>query len=119
MNSPISSGAKQDKVFTICVIKVRSPAFWVSSYSDYQVFLSDKIAEFREDGQTFKWIADWLNENGFQTPRGKTFSDRHVHGILKKRRLRDERFLREPVVTIVSAELHYEPDLGSQYSKNL
>jgi hypothetical protein len=96
------------RVFTKAVIKVRSAGCWVSSYSDYQQFISDKIISCRDSGWTFKRIADWFNANGFQTPRNKTFSDRHVHGILKKRLARDERFFAEPEVTIVDSSLHYE-----------
>ncbi|WP_135080520.1 recombinase family protein [Terasakiella sp. SH-1] len=88
---------------------IRSTAFWVSNYSEYQQFLSNKIAEFRDDGRTFKWIARWFNDNNHLTPRGKTFSDRHVHGILKKRQIRDARFLRPPVISISNVDLFYQP----------
>ncbi|NVK19636.1 MAG: hypothetical protein HWE30_13130 [Methylocystaceae bacterium] len=97
------------KIFIKFVLKIRSTSFWVSNYSEYQKFLTDKIAEFRDDGRTFKWIAQWFNDNNHLTPRGKTFSDRHVHGIHKKRQIRDARFLRPPVISISNVDLFYEP----------
>ena len=60
--------------------------------SDYQIFLHDKITALRENGLGWKWIADWLNENGYKTPRGKVFEGKHVHSIVKKKRISDERF---------------------------
>ena len=40
----------------------------------------------------YKEIADWLNERGIKTARGKKFRNAHTHSILKKKRLSDERF---------------------------
>ena len=40
-------------------------------------------------------IADWLNENGHLTPRGKKFRNNHVHSIVKKKRLKDEKLAKE------------------------
>ena len=40
----------------------------------------------------FKEIADWLNENGYKTLRGKSFRNNHTHSIIKKKRSSDERF---------------------------
>jgi len=39
----------------------------------------------------YRKISHWLNENGYKTPRGKRFFNTHVHSILKKKRIRDER----------------------------
>ena len=44
-----------------------------SLYSDYQQFLHDTTVEFREKGWTFNQIAEWFNENGYQTVKGKKF----------------------------------------------
>ena len=60
-------------------------------YSEYQQFLHVTILEFREKGWTFKQIAKWFNENGYQTATGKRFYATHVFSILKKKRLRDKR----------------------------
>ena len=32
-----------------------------------------------------------MNDNGYKTPKGHEFKNAHVHSILKKRRLREER----------------------------
>ena len=39
---------------------------------------------------TFDAIADWLNEKGYLTVRGKKFKGTHVHSILKKRLAKEE-----------------------------
>ena len=44
---------------------------------------------------TFDAISDWLNERGYLTVRGKKFGSAHVHSILKKKRLKDERLEKE------------------------
>ena len=41
---------------------------------------------------TFDAIAEWLNNEGYLTVRGKKFRGAHVHSILKKR-LAKEKFL--------------------------
>ena len=61
------------------------------TYSQYQQFLYDKIVFLKEEGWTFLQIADWLGENGYKTVRGKKFRSTHVHSIVKKKRIRDER----------------------------
>ena len=43
----------------------------------------------------FKEIADWLNDNGYRTARGKTFRNNHTHSILKKKKISDDRFSKE------------------------
>ena len=40
---------------------------------------------------TFNQIADWLNEEGYQTPRKCIFKGTHVFSIVKKRLLREKR----------------------------
>ena len=37
-----------------------------------------------------------LNEEGILTVRGKVFTNSHVHSILKKKNIREERLHREP-----------------------
>ena len=60
--------------------------------SDYQHLLHDKIKELHEGGLGYRRIAYWLNDNEYKTPRGHEFKNNHVHSILKKRRLSNERF---------------------------
>ena len=64
-------------------------------YSEYQFFLYETITEQREEGKTFDQIADWLNEEGYLSVRGKKFRSAHVHSIVKKKRLKDEKLERE------------------------
>ena len=45
-------------------------------------------------------IANWLNENGYLTPRGNTFRNNHVHSIAKKRKRRLEITNSEPSMLI-------------------
>ena len=44
---------------------------------------------------TFDAIADWLNKEGYLSVRGKKFRGNHVHSIVKKKRLKDEKLERE------------------------
>lgn len=49
---------------------------------------------------TYDAIADYLNEHGYQTTRGKKFKNAHVPSIVKRKRQRDERLSKEypPVI---------------------
>ena len=72
-------------------LTVRASHLWVAPYNDYQQYLYETIMEFREKGWTFKQIAKWFRDNGYETVTGKRFYATHVFSILKKKRLRDER----------------------------
>ena len=76
-------------------ITYRRPPFNVPQYSQYQFFLYETITEQREKGKTFDQIANWLNKKGYLSVRGKKFKGNHVHSIVKKKRLKDERLDRE------------------------
>ena len=67
----------------------------VYPYSDYQTELHDIIQNLHDNGLGYRKIAQWLNKNKYQTPRGKKFFNTHVYSILKKKRLRDERLNQE------------------------
>ena len=41
---------------------------------------------------TFNQIAEELNKKGYLSVRGKVFKGNHVHSIIKKKRIRDEKF---------------------------
>ena len=41
---------------------------------------------------TLNQIAEKLNRKGYLSARGKVFKGNHVHSIVKKKRMRDERF---------------------------
>jgi hypothetical protein len=69
---------------------------WISAYSPYQQELFDIISKFHnDDGWNFKQISDWLNANGYKTPRNKTFTDTHVWSIYTKKNRSIKRFSRE------------------------
>ena len=67
----------------------------VAPYNEYQQFLYETITDFREKGWNFQQIADWLNENGYTTVRGKKFRNAHAHSILRKRLSKEELLKRE------------------------
>ena len=76
-------------------ISYRSPALNGNRYTSYQFFLYETITEQREKGRTFEQIADWLNKKGYLSVRGKKFKGNHVHSIVKKKRLKDEKLERD------------------------
>ena len=76
-------------------ITYRHPPFNIPQYSQYQFFLYETIIEQREKGTTFDQIAEWLNKKGYLSVRGKKFKGNHVHSIVKKKRLKDEKLERE------------------------
>ena len=44
---------------------------------------------------TFNQIAEELNRKGYLSATGRVFKGNHVHSILKKKRLRDEKFYKK------------------------
>jgi len=64
-------------------------------YSKYQYFLYENISKLHEKGMTFNRIADHLNKKNILSVRGKKFRGAHVHSILKRKRMRDEKLERE------------------------
>ena len=82
--------------FFFCfTITQRTPHLNVPLYSEYQFFLYETITEQRKEGKTFDQIAEWLNEKGYLSVRGKKFKGNHVHSIVKKKRLQDEKLERQ------------------------
>ena len=41
---------------------------------------------------TFNQIAEELNRQGYLSARGRVFKGNHVHSIVKKKRIKDEKF---------------------------
>ncbi len=76
-------------------ISCRSPALTGNQSTSYQFFLYQTIATQREKGKTFDQIADWLNKKGYLSVRGNKFKGNHVHSIVKKKRLKDEKLERK------------------------
>ena len=68
--------------------------------SSYQNKLHKKILELQKSGLGYRKIAYWLNDNGYKTPRGHSFKSGHIYSILKKRRLRDEKYSQAPDIEI-------------------
>ena len=83
-----------DVIFCFSII-YRYPPFNVPQYSQYQFFLYQTITEQRKKGKTFDQIAEWLNNNWYLSVRGKKFKGNHVHSIVKKKRMKDEKLERE------------------------
>ena len=52
-------------------------------------------------------IANWLNDNGHQTPRGNKFKNNHVNSIAKKRQRRLEILDRDPTLSISNMNVRY------------
>ena len=76
-------------------ITQRTPILQQPSYSDYQYFLYETISELRDKQITLNQIAEELNRHGYLSARGKLFKGNHVHSIVKKKRMKDERFNRK------------------------
>ena len=88
--------ARLNTDFFFCfTITQRTPHLNVPLYSEYQFFLYETITEQRKKGKTFDQIAKWLNNKGYLSVRGKKFKGNHVHSIVKKKRLKDEKLERE------------------------
>ena len=75
-------------------VTVSSNQLWSRPYSDYQFFLHNKISELRKQGLGYRRISNVLNKEGVLTVRGKVFTNSHVHSILKKKNIREERLNR-------------------------
>ena len=83
-------------VFFFCfTVTQRTQHLNVNRYSEYQFFLYQTIIEQREKVKTFNQIAEWLNKKGYLSVRGKKFRGAHVHSIVKKKRLKDEKLERD------------------------
>ena len=72
----------------------RSSSLNKQYYSEYQTLLYRIITEMFDKGMNYKEIADWLNDNGYTTSRGKKFRNAHTHSIVKKKRLSDDKHTR-------------------------
>ena len=94
-NGGKSSTKSTTEIYLNFHLKVRASHLWVAPYNEYQQFLFDTITDFREKGWNFQQIADWLNENGYTTVRGKRFRNAHAHSIVKKKGIREVRLNRK------------------------
>ena len=81
--------------FFCFTISQRTTLLQQSKYSDYQYFLYETISELRDKQMTFTQIAEELNRKKYLSARGKAFKGNHVHSIIKKKRMRDEKFYKK------------------------
>ena len=81
--------------FFCFTITFRTPLLQLPLYSQYQFFLYQNISKLREKGLSYNKIAEWLNKKDYLSARGKILKGNHVHSILKKKRLKDEKLERE------------------------
>lgn len=89
-------------------VQMRFAYLWTSTYSPYQQQLFDLItSKYDHEGCNFKQVSDWLNANGYKTPRGKTFKENHVWSIYKKKNRSIQRFSREfePAITDIGIDI--------------
>ena len=83
-----------DVIFHFSITYRRRP-FTAPQYSQYQFFLYETITAHREKGKIFDQISNWLNQKGYLSVRGKKLKGNHIHSIVKKKRLKDEKLERE------------------------
>mgnify|MGYP000660156791 CR=1 FL=1 len=102
--------------FLSMVIRVSCSNLWMSPYSEYQQKLFDIIREQHEDQKmNFVQISDWLNENHYQTPRGKVFNQSLAWSMYTKKMRSIERFSRDNDTQVVSTGIdiiNYVVDRG-------
>ena len=72
-----------------------TPTLSGNYYTKYQYYLYETLLELRDKGMTFNQIADHLNKKKILSTRGKKFRGAHVHSIIKRKRMRDEKLERE------------------------
>ncbi|RUM51507.1 MAG: hypothetical protein DSY87_09155 [Methylococcus sp.] len=94
-------GKSSTETYLTFQLTVRVGHLWLGAYSEYQQTLFNTISDLREKGMTYQQVSEWLNENGYQTPHGKTFKSNHVFSIHKKGKRRSVRLTKtyEPVLS--------------------
>ena len=93
----LTGAVTQQKGYSVKLVAEMTAAnLWSSPYSIYQQWLFDTIKKLHEvDGLNFKQISDWLNDNGYATPRGKRFQEPHTWSIYTKKVKSIQRFARQ------------------------
>ena len=108
MTDCVGCGVFSENSTLLCFdLNLSSQNLWTQKYSDYQVFLYQTITDFRDKGMNDVQIANWLNDNGYQTIRGSNFRNAHVHSIAKKRRRRLDILNTEPSLSISNMNVRY------------
>ena len=81
-----------DLTQVVMVVKVKSKALFIGSYSNSQQRLFDRVFLLREKEQlTFEAIAKLLSKSGTRSVNGCLLGAEHVFSIYKKGKLRQER----------------------------
>ena len=95
------------QVFISFTVKITAPSLKQIKYSPYQQELWGIIKEKHDSGMGFHRISNWLNENGYKTTRGHEFKNSHVHSILKKKRVAEDRIhiMSKPIITNLRIKL--------------
>jgi len=88
-------------------VSVQTNVLMTTPYSDYQFFLHNKIFELRKQGLGYQRISNILNEEGILTVRGKVFTNSHVHSIMKKKNIREQRLNRKFTTEVSKFKLDY------------
>ena len=86
-----NDAVKYADTFFCFTLTVRRPILQMPHYTEYQYFLYETISKLREKGMTFNQIADHLNKKKILSARGKKFREGHIHSIIKRKRVRDEK----------------------------
>ena len=81
--------------FFCFTITIRRPILQMPHYTEYQYFLYETISKLREQGMTFNQVAEHLNKKKILSARGKKFRGGHVHSIIKRKRVRDEKLIKK------------------------
>jgi hypothetical protein len=87
-------------VFLTFELIIETSTLWFGAYSAHSAALHERIMELRGEGLGYRRIAKQLNAEGLKTPRGKVWTSPHVHGLIKKRKLRDQRLHAPPVIRL-------------------
>ena len=99
----------QPKLFVFrLTVRLYSSNLWVSPYTPYQQKIYDLTClKHEQEGLNFQQISDWLNNQNYLTPRGKTFTQSHVWSIYTKKKKSIERFSRmfTPIITDIGIQV--------------
>ena len=77
------------------ILTCGSPDRFGNHYAEDQLFLCQTITEHREQDMTHDAMAEWLNNEGHLTFRGKKFRGERAYSILKRRSEKEELINRE------------------------
>ena len=101
-------GVKKPKAFLSFTVHIHSSSLWWPPYSNHQQRLAEIITDLRNDREmTFPHIADWLNDNGYKTPRRHAFTSSHAYSIYIKSKIRSDRYGKTFYSQLKDIEVYY------------